>query len=178
MMGPVSEDRHRSDLASADRVAMGERLGGFIYGTILTLSVIIAGAKAYPDAPGRIAALVVATTIVFWLAHVYAHGAAYSIGHDKHLSLAVLGLIARREASILEASVPSVAALLAGWLGLFSERVSVWVAMALGLVVLAAAGLLFARAERLTWVGTTVVLALNLGLGFLLIGLKLAVSHH
>jgi hypothetical protein len=62
--------------------------------------------------------------------------------------------------------------------GLFSERVSVWVALALGLAVLAAQGLSFARAERLTWLGTTVVLALNLGLGFLLIGLKLAVSYH
>jgi hypothetical protein len=111
----VSEDRQRSDPAFAGRVAMGERLGGFIYGTILTLSVIIAGAKAYPGAPGQIAALVVTTTIVFWLAHVYAHGVAYSIGLDRHLSLAVLGHIARREASILEASVPSVAALLAGW---------------------------------------------------------------
>ena len=177
MMGPVSEDRHRSDLASADRVALGERLGGFIYGTILTLSVIIAGAKAYPDAPGQIAALVVTTTIVFWLAHVYAHGAAYSIGHDKHLSLAVLGLIARREASILEASVPSVAALLAGWLGLFSEQVSVWVALGLGLGVLMFSGLVFARVERLGWLGTLVVVTLNVTLGVILVGLKLVVTH-
>ena len=37
---------------------MGERLGGFIYGTIVALAVVVAGAKAYPHEAGHIAALV------------------------------------------------------------------------------------------------------------------------
>src|SRR5262245_25889829 len=164
--------------AVASQMARGARLGGFIYGTVVTMSVIVAGVKAYPGAPGRIAVLVLGTTIVFWLAHVYAHGVSYSVGRDEHLSLAVLGDIARQEASIVEACVPSVAALLAGWFGLFSARVSIWLALALGLGVLAVQGFRFARAERLNWVGTVIVLALNVGLGLLLIGLKVVVSDH
>src|SRR5207247_1709688 len=88
------------------RAAMGERLGGFIYGTILVLSVVIAGNKAYPSDPGHIAAFVAVTIIVFWLAHVYSHGLAHSVGHDEHLSFAELRRIAHRESSLLEAAAP------------------------------------------------------------------------
>jgi hypothetical protein len=157
---------------------MGERLGGFVYGTILVLSVIVAGAKAFPSSPYKIATFVVVTIVVFWLAHVYAHSLAYSVSHDEHLSLAELRRIARREASILEAAVPPVAALLLGAIGLLAKNVAVWLAIALGLVVLAAQGFLFARVERLRWLGTLLVIALNLGLGLVLVGLKLLVSHH
>jgi hypothetical protein len=159
------------------RAAMGERLGGFIYGTIVVLSVVITAGKAYPTDPGHVAAFVVVTIVVFWLAHVYSHGLAHSVSHDEHLSFAELRRIAHREASLLEAAVPSVVALLAGAAGLISEQTAIWLALALGLVVLAAQGFLFARAERLAWVGTLVVVALNLGFGVLLIALKIVVSH-
>lgn len=165
-------------MSRLQQAAMGERLAGFVYGTIVALGVLVAGARAYPDAAGRIAALVLTTTVVFWLAHVYSHALAYSVGHDEHLSLAELRRIARREASILEAAVLPVAALLVGAFGLISEKGAVWVAIALGLVVLAAQGFLFARVERMGWLGTFVVVALNLGLGLLLVALKLLVSHH
>jgi hypothetical protein len=169
---------NRDSAARVGRAAMGERLGGFIYGTIVVLSVVIAGARAYPTEPGRIAAFVAVTILVFWAAHVYAHSLAHSVGQDKHLSIAEVRYIARRESSILEAGVPPVAALLAGAIGLISEDASVWLALGLGLFVLAVQGLLFARVERLAWFGTLVVVALNLGLGVLLIGMKLLVSHH
>ena len=172
-----SEDTQRGRAALMGRAAMGERLGGFIYGTIVVLSVVIAGGKAYPTDPGHIAWFVAVTIVVFWLAHVYAHGLAHSVSHDEHLSFAELRRIAHREASLLEAAVPSVVALLAGALGLISENAAIWLALALGLVVLAAQGFLFARAERLAWLGTLVVVALNLGFGILLIALKLVVSH-
>jgi hypothetical protein len=174
----VIEGLRRRPTDRLGRAKVGERLGGFIYGTIVVLSVVVAGAKAFPDGPGRIAAFVVITTLVFWLAHVYAHALAHSVGQDEHLSLAELRHIARREASILEAGVPPVAALLLGAFGLVSEQVAVWLALAVGLAVLAVQGALFARVERLAWLGTLVVITLNLGLGLLLIGLKLLVSHH
>jgi hypothetical protein len=172
-----SEDTQRGRAALVGRAAMGERLGGFIYGTIVVLSVVITAGKAYPTDPGHVAAFVVVTIVVFWLAHVYSHGLAHSVSHDEHLSFAELRRIAHREASLLEAAVPSVVALLAGAAGLISEQTAIWLALALGLVVLAAQGFLFARAERLAWVGTLVVVALNLGFGVLLIALKIVVSH-
>jgi hypothetical protein len=156
---------------------MGERLSGFIYGTIVVLSVIVAGARAYPHEPGHIVVLAVVTTVVFWLAHVYAHGVGHAVAHDEHLSLAELAHIARREGAIVEAAVPPVAALLLGAFGIVSEYASVWIAFGVGLAVLGAQGVVFARVERLGLFGTVVVLAANIGLGVVLVALKLFVSH-
>jgi hypothetical protein len=64
---------------------VGERLEGFIYGTLIVLGMIILGAKAYPDRPGRIAAFVVVTSVIFWLAHVYAHGMGRSVSQGRAL---------------------------------------------------------------------------------------------
>jgi len=156
---------------------MGERLSGFIYGTIVVLSVIVAGARAYPHGPGHIAAIVLVTTAVFWGAHVYAHAVGHSVAHDEHLSLAELRYIARREFSIVEAALPPVAALALGHFGVISTHASVWLAFCLGLAVLVAQGITFARVERMRLLGTLVVVALNLCFGLVLIALKLVVSH-
>jgi hypothetical protein len=156
---------------------MGERLGGFIYGTIIALAVVVAGAKAYPQAAGKIATLVAVTSVVFWLAHVYSHSLARTVVRDERLSLAELRHIARREGSILEAALPPVAALLLGALGLLSTKAAVWAAYGLGLGVLAVEGLMFARIERLGRLGALVIVVANLGLGVALVGLKLLVTH-
>jgi hypothetical protein len=155
----------------------GERLGGFIYGTILVLAVIVAGAKAFEHEAGHIAGLVAVTVIVFWLAHVYADALAHAVAYDQHLSLADLRRIAHREASMVEAAVPPLVALLLGAFGILSTKLAVWVAFGLGLVVLCAQGITFARVERMGRLGTLAVVAANLGLGVALVGLKLLVSH-
>jgi hypothetical protein len=155
----------------------GERLGGFIYGTILVLAVIVAGARAFEHEAGHIAGLVAVTVVVFWLAHVYADALAHAVAYDQHLSLADLRRIAHREASMVEAAVPPLVALLLGAFGIVSTRLAVWAAFGLGLVVLCAQGITFARVERMGRLGTLAVVAANLGLGVALIGLKLLVSH-
>jgi hypothetical protein len=140
--------------------------------------VIAAGARAYPGGAGHIAVLVAVTCAVFWIAHVYAHGLGHGVAHEEHLSLAELREIAGRESSIVEAALPPVLALLLGWMGLVTTHTAVWLAFALGLLVLGAQGLVFARVERLGALGTFVVVAANLGLGLLLVALKLFVTHH
>jgi hypothetical protein len=157
--------------------AMGERLGGFVYGTIVVVAVVVASGKAYPDEPGHVAAVVVITTIVFWLAHVYAHGLGHSISHDEHLTLAELRRIARHELAIVEAGVPSVVALLLGSVGLIEAKSAIWLAIGLGLGVLLVEGLVFARVERLGLLGTLGVVAGNLALGLILVAMKLVVTH-
>jgi hypothetical protein len=173
----VSTAGDRPRTGRLGRSALGERLGGFIYGTIIVLAVLVAGARAYPHEAGHVAALVVVTSFVFWLAHVYSHGLGHSVAHDEHLSLAELGRIARREAAILEAAVLPVAALVLGVLGLVSTETAVWIAFGLGLLVLAVQGLVFARVERLGLLATVAVVAANLGLGIALVALKLVVTH-
>jgi hypothetical protein len=173
----VVEKMHRSRATRLGPATMGERLGGFIYGTIVVLAVLVAGARAYPHAAGSIAGLVVVTSVVFWLAHVYAHGLARSVAHQQHLSLAALRHIARREGPIVGAALPPVAALLLGAVGLVSTRVAVWAAFGLGLAVLAVVGFVFARVERLGWLGSLAVVSANIGLGVVLVALKLLVTH-
>ena len=157
--------------------AMGERLGGFVYGTIVVLAVVVASGKAYPDKPGHVAIVVVITTVVFWLAHVYAHGLGHSIGHDEHLTVTELRRIARHELAIVEAGVPSVAALLLGAFGVLEAKTSIWLAIGLGLGVLLVEGLVFARVERLGALATLGVVAGNLALGMVLVAMKLLVTH-
>lgn len=173
----VPGEAHRHRAARLGRAAMGERLGGFIYGTIVVLAVVVAGARAYPHGPGHIAVLVIVTSVVLWVAHVYAHGLGHSVARNQHLSLAELRHIARREGSIVEAAVPPLVPLLLGAVGLVSNGFAVWAAFALGMVVLAAQGITFARVERLSWVGTLGVVAANLALGAVLIGVKLLLTH-
>ena len=84
-----------ADPARARAAGAHERLPGFIYGTLVVLTMIVVGAKAYPDEPGVVAALVVVTAAVLWLAHVYAHGVALSVSEKKRLSLADMRHLAR-----------------------------------------------------------------------------------
>jgi hypothetical protein len=175
--GGVAGEADPSRAVRVARSALGERLAGFIYGTIIVLGVLVAGARAYPDDAGRIAALVGVTVVVFWIAHVYAHSLAHSVVHDERLSLAALRRIARREGSIVEAALPPIVALLLGALGVLRTSVAVWLAFALGIVVLVAQGLVFAHLERLGRAGALVVVAANVTLGVALVALKLALSH-
>ena len=159
------------------RLATGERLGGFTYGTIVVLAVLVAGARAYEHDAGHIAILVAATCVTFWLAHVYSDALADSVANKQRISFAELRLIARRESAIVEAAVPPLAALVVGALGLLSTRTSVWIAFGLGLAVLVVEGITVARLERLGPVATLAVVSTNLGLGVLMVALKLFVSH-
>jgi hypothetical protein len=159
------------------RIATGDRVSGFTYGTVVALASIAAGARAFPGSPGRVAVVVAATCGLLWLAHVYAHGLGQSITRGEHLSLHELRHIAHHEWAIVEAAALPVVALLLGSLGLFDERTAVWLAFGLGLGILVAQGVVFARAERLGWLGTLAILAANLGLGLALVALKLFLSH-
>lgn len=173
----MTDELPRSRLARL-RASRGDRLGGFIYGTIVVLSVLVAGARAYPHEAGHIAALVTVTSVVFWLAHVYAHGLSYSVAHEEHLSFAKLRHIAGHEGSIVAAALPPVAALSLGALGLVSTKAAVWAAFGVGLAALVVEGIFFARFERMGAVGTLAIVTVNLALGAALVGLKLLVTHY
>ena len=159
------------------REAAGHRLAGLVYGTLVVLTMVVLGAKTYPDEPGMIAVFVGVTTVLLWLAHVYAHGVGQSVSDGRRLSLADLRRIAGRQASIVEAALPPIAPLLLGAVGLISAGVAIWAAFGLGLAVLGAQGVRFARAERLGLVGTLAAVAVNLAFGLVLVGLKLLLAH-
>lgn len=170
-------DVERPRVTRLRRSGIGERLAGFVYGTIVVLAVLVAGARAFPEDAGRIAAMVVVTSVVLWIAHVYAHALGHSVAHDERVSLAELRVIARREGSVVEAAVPPLAALLLGIVDVVSTNTAVWLAFGAGLVVLAAQGIVFARVERLRWPAMLLVVAANLGFGLALAALKVLLTH-
>jgi hypothetical protein len=159
------------------RTAAGDRVAGFTYGTLVALSMLIAGAKLYPDGPGQIAAFVLLTTVALWLAHVYAHTIGQSVSHERRLQLAELGHIARREGAIVEAVLPPVVPLLLAATGLISGQIALWAAFGLGLVVLAVQGVQFARAEHFGTLRTVLAVTVNVGVGLILVAAKVVLTH-
>jgi hypothetical protein len=146
----------------------GRSIGGTVYGTIVAMSVIAVGASAADVDVGRLAA---------FAAHVYAHGLAESIDQGRHLDAAELRSVARRESSILFAAVAPTAALLAGAIGLLRESRAVWLALGIGVATLAVEGWRYATLEDLGRLRTVLVVALNVALGLVIVGLEAALSH-
>lgn len=127
--------------------------------------------------PWKLAIAVVTTAIVFWIAHTYAHGLSESIAVRRPLRIIDLGPIARRELGIVLAAAPPVAALLLGAVDVLKERTAVWLALAIGLVMLAVQGARYARLEAVGLRGTLLAMARNICLGLLVVTLKVAISH-
>jgi hypothetical protein len=157
-------------------LGMGGAIAGTVYGTIVVMATVTAAYGAERD-PWRLAVIVWTTALVFWIAHLYAHGLAESISRRQRLTGPELARIARRELGILLAAALPSSALLLGALGIVREARAVWLALALGLVTLGAEGIRYARLETLSRAATLVIVAANLGLGLLVVALKVAVAH-
>ena len=155
----------------------GERIAGLVYGTIVVMSVIAASSEGLERDPARIAGLVVATNVVFWLAHVYAHSVELSVVRRERLTGRGLKEVAVHEASILTAAVLPTGALLLGVLDFIGERRAIWLALAAGTAALAGQGLALARIEKLTLVGTAALVLTNVLLGLAIVALEVFISH-
>jgi hypothetical protein len=155
----------------------GERIAGLVYGTIVVMSVIAASSQGLERDSARIAGLVVATNVVFWLAHVYAHSVEQSVVTGGRLTGRGLREVAVHEASILTAAVLPTGALLLGVFGLISDRGAIWLALAAGTAALAGQGLALARIEKLTPAGTAMLVLMNVLLGLAIVGLEVFISH-
>jgi hypothetical protein len=154
----------------------GGAIAGTVYGTIVVMATVTAAYGTEQD-PWRLAVIVWTTALVFWIAHLYAHGLAESISRRQRLTGPELVQIARRELGILLAAALPSSALLLGALGVVREARAVWLALGLGLVTLGAEGIRYARLETLSRAATLVIVAANLGLGLLVVLLKVAVAH-
>jgi hypothetical protein len=154
-----------------------QTIAGTVYGTIVVLSVVTAGAKAFEHHPWQLAAIAAVTVVVLWVAHVYAHGLGESINIGRRLTTSELAAIARRETSILLAAVVPVAMIVLGALGAFAVDTALWLAVGVGAATLAVQGVRYARLERLSRAGTIITVAVNLALGLLIALLKALLAH-
>jgi hypothetical protein len=150
-----------------------ERIAGAIYGTIVVLAALTAGATAYEHDLWRLGAIVSASVLVLWVAHVYAHGVGESLTLGRRLTGAELQAIAGRELSIALAAVLPLAAVALGALGVIEGGSAIWLAFGLGVATLGVQGVRYARLERLGPIGTVVSIGVNVSLGLTIVALKL-----
>ncbi len=150
---------------------------GAIYGSLLAASVVAGTSPGqHPPSPGQLVVLLLATGVVFWLAHVYAevvgHRSQGPLLHRKDIRLA-----ATREWPIVQASVPpAVAAGLGALLGL-SDSGTAWFALLVAVTGQLAWALYVAAKAGATRSGMVAAGVVNLVLGLLIVVLKVAVSH-
>jgi len=154
---------------------MGDRIASTVYGTITAMATVTAFGR-HTD-PWRLAELVAATALVFWIAHLYAHGLSESISLREPLRPGALAPIARREFGIVLAAVLPITALVLGALSVLRESSAVWLALGIGLATLAIEGARYARLERFGLTGALAAIAANLVLGLLVVLLKVTVAH-
>jgi hypothetical protein len=154
-----------------------ERIAGSVYGTIVVLAVLVAGATAYQDDLWRLGAIVSASVLILWIAHAYAHALGESLGLGRRLTRAELTIITRRELAIPLASVLPLAMLALGALRVVRDVTAIWLALAIGVATLAVQGVRYSRIERLSRIGTVVSVALNLSLGLAIVAVKVILAH-
>jgi len=151
---------------------------GAIYGSLLAASVVVgAGAGGDIDLPPlRLAALLAATGLVFWLAHAYARLVGDRI-HHAALTWPEIRRVARHEWPLFQTALPpAAAALLVGMLGA-SNAAAGWAALTVAIVEQvgwATFTTLRTEASRLLVLVTALV---NLVLGLLIALLKAALHH-
>lgn len=154
-----------------------DRIAGTVFGTIAAMATVAAYGRAFQHNPWRVEELVASTAVVLWIGHVYAHGLSESIAERRPLRPAGFWFVARRELGILFAAIPPSIALFLGGVGVLDEPASIWLALALGLGILAVEGVRYARIEGLRSMGTFVAVSVNVGLGLLVVLLKVTVLH-
>ena len=143
---------------------------GAIYGTIVA-SAVIAAAGAGGKSPDAILAATVATLLVFWLAHVYAHFLDHEMRHDRTRWRA-LAFIMGQELSMLAAPALSILFLFLGALGVLNEPLAVRLALWTGVVQLFGWGVEVGRRRGRGWPAAVLVGLINGAFGLVIVILE------
>ncbi|MEU7906523.1 hypothetical protein [Actinoplanes sp. NPDC049118] len=152
---------------------------GAIYGSMLAGSVVVgaaSGADGHVPPPVELASLLIATGVVFWLAHAYARLVGDRI-HRTTVSWAEVVRVARLEWPLLQATFPpAAAAVVVGLLG-GGDKAAGWSALLVaigGQIGWATVAARQAGASRSLMFLTALV---NLALGSVIVVLKATLGH-
>jgi hypothetical protein len=148
---------------------------GAIYGTIVASSMI-AATSAGGKSPDLILTTTVATLLVFWLAHVYAHFLDHEVRHDR-TRWKVLASIMGQELSMVAAPALPILLLLLGAIGLLNERLAVQLALWTGVVQLFGWGIEVGRRRGRAWPAALLAGLINGSFGLVVIVLEVLLHH-
>ena len=144
-----------------------------VYGSVLAATVVISSGDL--RAPLTLAALLLSSGVVFWLAHVYAATVA-GVHGGWHTGAIWAGM--RHEWPVAFAAVPPAAvALLTALLPHVSVTDGVWAAFVVCIAEQQLWGYAAVRHAKLTGKAATRTMLLNVVMGFIIIALKLAIGH-
>jgi hypothetical protein len=175
-MSTATEPRR---LGKLRRLVVGDRqtIAGTVYGTIIVLAVLTAGAKPYEHQLWRLDVIVAVSATVLWLAHVYSHGLGESLRMGRRLGVAEVTAIARREYSIVLAAVLPVLAITLGAIDLVGARAAVWLGLGVGVAMLVAQGVRYAQLERMSPIATIGTVTLNAVFVMALVAAEVLIAH-
>ncbi len=145
-------------------------LAAGIYGQVVVTSIVAALEVHEQSPPARTFAAVVATMLVFWLAHAYAEVIA---GADDWRDT---GRILREEGAMVVVTVPTLCVLLLGVAHVLSRESAALAAVYVGAAMLFLLAAIAAR--RIGRSATSVILTAVLGAGFGLVVVVLKVLTH
>ncbi|HEY6596379.1 MAG TPA: hypothetical protein VI011_20075 [Asanoa sp.] len=151
---------------------------GAVYGSLLAGSVVVgAGAGGTSDLPPlKLAGLLVATGLVFWLAHGYARLVGDQLRHTA-LGRQEIRRVARHEWPLFQTALPPAAtAVVFGLLGA-SNTAAAWAALTAAVVEQVGWATFITVRSGATRRLVLVTALVNLGLGLLIVLLK-ATLHH
>jgi len=150
----------------------GEAYAGAIYGTIVATAVI-AGLSEDDEVSSTDMVLgTLGTTIVFWVAHVYARILGERAQRRTRPTSEQVRAVARTEWPMVESGALIAAPALLAALGVWSRDFGANLAVALGVAILFGIGILFARREGVGWLGALLAGTINGLLGALIVVLK------
>jgi hypothetical protein len=147
-------------------------LQGAVYGTVLALSVTAVGSAKESDS--EVFFSVLATSFVFWLVHVYAGVLAARLERGEPI-LETIRHEGSREWPLVQSAVPILIPLGLGAAGVLGDETAYWLALVVGVVVLAGFGVRLVRQEGGSTLAMVVVGSINVALGLSLVLLKVIV---
>lgn len=146
-----------------------------IYGTLLICALI--GSATDDDYDREVLVLVLRTTIVFWLAHVFADGIAYYGRHREEVSARdALQYGIHHGAGLLYAAVIPSLCLLLGAFGLVDEYVAYYIGLIVPVFLLAALGWIALGNRHVRWYLRLGGAAITAALGVIVILVKI-IAH-
>jgi hypothetical protein len=156
------------------RLSVGQMTAS-IYGTVLAIALITAYTADEDLDLLLVAAAVVVTNGVFWLAHSHADLLARRYHAGRPLKRAEVTEQLRETFPLVQASLPPVLGLVAGGVGLLDDDSAVYLALGIGVAELAGWGIATGRKEQLGPLRTGALIGLNVGLGLIMVVLKLVI---
>ena len=150
-------------------------LAGAIYGTLVATAVVAGIAERTSLSSVRAFWLLLASGVFFWCAHVYANLVAERIRGHHRMRRHDVGRVMSREWPLLQSSLPLAVPLALGWWGVIGRDAAFATATLVGVAMLAAWGVNFARREGYSLAGIVKCAAVNAAVGLLIVGLKVAV---